>query len=92
MEISGKSRATFYRHLKNGRPVKQPNPWMTLGISRATFYRQLKKTPPEAPLPFPIASIPPESFVYAPTKIKPSTALEVEFARAAEAYERRKRG
>ena len=43
IRLSGKSRATFFRHKKHGKPVRKPKPWETLGVSKATYYRNLKK-------------------------------------------------
>ena len=37
------SRATYYRHKKNGKPVKTSKPWETLGMKRRTYYDHLKK-------------------------------------------------
>ena len=41
----GKSKATFYRHLKNGPPVKRIKPWTVLGVSKAPYRHKAAPEP-----------------------------------------------
>jgi hypothetical protein len=73
IEMSGKSERTYYRHKKNGPPVKKEKPWIALGVGKTTYYKNLKKATPEAPEAI---SVPEATFVPETVESQPVTICD----------------